>query len=143
METKVQGITFLKKYEKHEQKIFSTNKILFQHISCTYARHERAGIVTRGSAPPEHVLKNNSSKTYPMDVLHHSFIRLGLARAKALQTARRFPRETRRRSAVPKSKAFTLYTYGMVPRDAFRPSKKAKTCTFMGRKRWRTSRFCK
>jgi len=37
METNVQGIRFLKKYEKHEQKIFSTNKIIFQHISCTYA----------------------------------------------------------------------------------------------------------
>ena len=35
-------------------------------------------------------------------------IRLGLTRAKALQAARRFPRETRRRFAVPKSNAFTL-----------------------------------
>jgi len=42
-----------------------------------------------------------------MDVLHHHLIRLGLTRAKALQTARRFPRETRRRFAVPKSNAFT------------------------------------
>jgi hypothetical protein len=43
-----------------------------------------------------------------MDVLNHNFIQLGLTRAKALQTARRFPRETRRRFAVPKSNAFTL-----------------------------------
>ena len=89
------------------------------------------------------VFENNSSKTYPMDVLHHNFIRLDLTRTKALQTAIRFSRETRRCSAVPKSNAFTLYTYVMVPRDAFRPSKKAKTCTFMGRNRWRISRFCK
>jgi hypothetical protein len=44
-----------------------------------------------------------------MDVLNHNFIRLGLTRAKALQTASRFPRETRRRFAVPKSNAFTLW----------------------------------
>jgi len=37
-----------------------------------------------------------------MDVLKSHFIRLGLTRAKALQTARRFPRETRHRFAVPK-----------------------------------------
>jgi len=43
-----------------------------------------------------------------MDVFNYNFIRLGLTRAKALQTARRFPRETRRRFAVPKSNAFTL-----------------------------------
>jgi hypothetical protein len=46
-----------------------------------------------------------------MDVLNHHFIRLGLTRAKALQTARRFPRETHRRFAVPKSNAFTLGPY--------------------------------
>jgi len=40
--------------------------------------------------------------------LNHNFIRLGLTRAKALQTASRFPRETRRRFAVPESNAFTL-----------------------------------
>jgi len=40
------------------------------------------------------------------------FIRLGLTRAKALQTASRFPRETHRRFAVPKSKAFTLKKIG-------------------------------
>jgi len=45
-----------------------------------------------------------------MDILNHNFIRLGLTHAKAPRTARRFPRETRRRFAVPKSKAFTLYT---------------------------------
>ena len=45
-----------------------------------------------------------------MDVLNYNFIRLGLTRAKALQTASRFPRETRRRFAVPKSNAFTLKT---------------------------------
>jgi hypothetical protein len=43
-----------------------------------------------------------------MNVLNHNFIRLGLTRAKALQTANRFLRETRRRFAVPKSNAFTL-----------------------------------
>jgi len=43
-----------------------------------------------------------------MDVLNHNFIRLGLTRAKALQTASRFSRETRRRFAVPKSNALTL-----------------------------------
>jgi hypothetical protein len=32
----------------------------------------------------------------------------GLTRAKALQTANQFPRETRRRSAVPKSNPLTL-----------------------------------
>jgi hypothetical protein len=43
-----------------------------------------------------------------MDVLNHNFIRLGLTRAKALQTASRLERDTRRRFAVPKSYAFTL-----------------------------------
>ena len=43
-----------------------------------------------------------------MDVLNHNFIRLGLTRAKVLQTASRFPRETRRRFAVPKSNVLTL-----------------------------------
>jgi hypothetical protein len=43
-----------------------------------------------------------------MDVLNHNFIRVGITRAKALQTARRFPREIRRRFAVPKSNAFAL-----------------------------------
>ena len=42
-----------------------------------------------------------------MDVLNYNFIRLGLMRAKALQTARRLERETRRRFAVPKLNAFT------------------------------------
>ena len=46
-----------------------------------------------------------------MDVLSHHFIRLGLTRAKALQTASRFPRETHRRFAVPKSNAFTLWPW--------------------------------
>ena len=40
-----------------------------------------------------------------MDVLNYNFIRLGLTRAKALQTATRLPRETHRRSAVPKEEA--------------------------------------
>jgi hypothetical protein len=44
-----------------------------------------------------------------MNVLEHNFIRLGLTRAKALQTASRFPRETRRRFAAPKSNAFALF----------------------------------
>jgi len=44
-----------------------------------------------------------------MDVLNAHFIRLGLTRAKALQTAIRFPREIRRRFAVPKSNAFNLF----------------------------------
>jgi hypothetical protein len=43
-----------------------------------------------------------------MDFFNHDFIRLGLTRAKALQTVSRFPRETRRRYAVPKSNGFTL-----------------------------------
>ncbi len=43
-----------------------------------------------------------------MDVLNYNFIRLGLTRAKALQTASRFPREIRRRFAAPKSNAFAL-----------------------------------
>ncbi len=43
-----------------------------------------------------------------MDVLNHNFIRLGLTRAKVLQTARRFPRETRRRFAVAKSNGSSL-----------------------------------
>jgi len=46
-----------------------------------------------------------------MDVLNHNLIRLGLTRAKAFQTARRFTRETHRRFAVPKSKAFNLEPY--------------------------------
>ncbi len=37
-----------------------------------------------------------------MDILHHNFIQLGPTRAKALQTARRFPREMRRRFPGPK-----------------------------------------
>ena len=56
------------------------------------------------------VIKNNSSLNYPIDFLRHNFIRLGLTRAKALQTVSRLPRETRRRYAAPKSNAFTLET---------------------------------
>jgi hypothetical protein len=47
-----------------------------------------------------------------MNVLNHNFIRLGLTRAKALQTATRFPREIRRRSAEKKSNAFALIADG-------------------------------
>ena len=54
------------------------------------------------------VIKNHSSLNYPIDILSHNFIRLGLTRAKALQTVSRVPRETRRRSAAQKSNAFTL-----------------------------------
>ena len=43
----------------------------------------------------------------------HNFIRLGLTRAKALQTVSRFPRETRRRSAVLKSNVFTLLVWDL------------------------------
>jgi len=43
-----------------------------------------------------------------MVVLNHNFIRLGLTRAKALQTASRFPRETRRRFAEPESNEVIL-----------------------------------
>ena len=57
------------------------------------------------------VINNNSSLNYPLDFLSHNFIRLGLTRAKALQTVSRFPRETRRRYAAPKSNAFTLQIY--------------------------------
>ena len=46
-----------------------------------------------------------------MDVLNHNFIRIGLTSAKALQTASRFPRETRRRFAVPKSNVITLIVF--------------------------------
>jgi hypothetical protein len=54
------------------------------------------------------VIKNNSSLNYPIDFLIHNFIRLGLTRAKALQTVSRFPRETRRRYAALKSNGFAL-----------------------------------
>ena len=53
-------------------------------------------------------IKNNSSLNYPIDFFTHNFIRLGLTGAKALQTVSQFPRETRRRYAVPKSNVFTL-----------------------------------
>jgi len=43
-----------------------------------------------------------------MDVLNHNFIRLGVTRAKALQTATRLERDMRRCFAGPKSNAFTL-----------------------------------
>jgi len=39
----------------------------------------------------------------------HNYIRFGLTRAKSLQTVSRFTRETRCRSAIPKSNAFTLF----------------------------------
>jgi len=45
------------------------------------------------------ILANNSLDLHP---------RLWLTHAKALQTVRRFPRETRRRYAAPKSYALTL-----------------------------------
>jgi hypothetical protein len=48
------------------------------------------------------------SLNYPIDFLSHNFIRFALTRAKALQTVSRFPRETRRRYAAPKSNAFAL-----------------------------------
>jgi len=44
-----------------------------------------------------------------MDFFCYHFIRLGLTRAKALQTISRFPIETRRRYAVPKFNFFTLF----------------------------------
>jgi len=44
-----------------------------------------------------------------MDVLHHNFIRLGLTRAKALQTASRLERDIHHRFAAPKSNAFALH----------------------------------
>jgi hypothetical protein len=47
-----------------------------------------------------------------MDIFNYYFIRLGLTRAKALQTATRFPREIRRRSAEKKSNAFALIADG-------------------------------
>jgi len=50
------------------------------------------------------VIKKISSIKYSMDVLSYYFIRPGLTRAKALQTAHRFPKETRRRFAVPKTR---------------------------------------
>jgi len=57
------------------------------------------------------VIKNNPSLNYLIDFLSHNFIRLGLTRAKALQTVSRFPRETRRRYAAPKYKSFTLVLF--------------------------------
>jgi len=48
---------------------------------------------------PRQSYKENSSIKYPIGVLNHNFIRLGLTRSKALQTASRFPRETHRRFA--------------------------------------------
>jgi len=53
-------------------------------------------------------VNNNSPLNYLIDFSSHNFIRLGLTRTKALQTVSRFPRETRRRYAAPKSNAFTL-----------------------------------
>jgi len=53
-------------------------------------------------------MKNNLSLNYSIDILSHNFIRLGLTGAKALQTVSRFPRDTRRRYAAPKSNAFIL-----------------------------------
>jgi len=47
-------------------------------------------------------------KKAPVNVLNYNFIQLGLTGAKALQTASRFPRETRRRFAVPKSNMLNL-----------------------------------
>jgi hypothetical protein len=44
----------------------------------------------------------------PLIVLSNYVIRLGLTRAKTLQTVSRFPREIRRRYAVSKSNGFTL-----------------------------------
>ena len=55
-----------------------------------------------------------------MDVLNYIFIRLGLTRAKALQTASRFPRETRRRFAGPKSNASALKDLTVRGRNPFR-----------------------
>ena len=40
-------------------------------------------------------------------------MRLGLTRAKALQTDSRFSRETRRRYAAPQSNAFTLPSFAI------------------------------
>jgi hypothetical protein len=40
--------------------------------------------------------------------LSYHFVRLGLTRAKALQTVSRFSRETRRRFATPESNAIAL-----------------------------------
>jgi hypothetical protein len=53
--------------------------------------------------------KKNSSLNYPIDFLTYNFIRLGLTRAKALQTVSQFPRETRRSYAALKSNAVALY----------------------------------
>jgi len=45
----------------------------------------------------------------PIDSLGYNSIRLGLTRAKALQTVSRFPRKTRRRHAAPESNAFAMF----------------------------------
>jgi len=52
--------------------------------------------------------------TYPIDFLSYNFIRLGLTRAKALQTVSRSPRETRRRYAVPKCFQHQLQLAGSI-----------------------------
>jgi len=49
-----------------------------------------------------------------MDYFNHHFIRFRLKRALTLQTVIRFPRETRRRFAVPKSDSFTPVFNGRV-----------------------------
>jgi len=55
------------------------------------------------------------SLNYPIDLFSYNFIRLGQTRAKALQTVRRFPKETSRRSAAPKSNAFALMCSDYIP----------------------------
>jgi hypothetical protein len=45
---------------------------------------------------------------YPIEFFSYNFIRLGLTRAKALQTVSRFARETRRRSAASELNMFAM-----------------------------------
>ena len=55
---------------------------------------------------------------YPIDFFSYNFIRLGRTCAKALQTVRRFPRETSRRSDTPKSNASAL-AQSLLPVDSY------------------------
>ena len=64
---------------------------------------------------PSRSYQEKSLLYFPMGFLSHNFIRLGQTRAKALQTVIRFPRETRRGSAIPKSNGFPLLDLCGIP----------------------------
>jgi hypothetical protein len=60
-----------------------------------------------------------------IDFFSYNFIRLGLTLANALQTVSRYPREIRRRYAVPKSNAFALIICLNIKYDHRLPSGRA------------------